>query len=218
MLTLAFDTTVNGSSVVLFEDENEKDRMESKMDFGQAETLMVQIETLFNRHRLDFKQLDLTAVCTGPGSFTGVRASIAAARAFALAVPDLKVCGVSAFEVYAADFKPEERADINVVLIETKRDDFYVQYYDHDMRRTGVAETAFYEDILKNLRGKKVSLAGDGVERFLNKPSGLNLHAVKIYTNPPADVLAKCAISKYHRKTIDFPKPLYLKAPDVCVK
>lgn len=218
MLTLAFDTTVNCCAVVLFEDDKEKDRFETKMEFGQAEALMVQIETLLKRRSLQFNQLDLLAVCTGPGSFTGVRSSIAAARAFALAVPSLTVCGVSAFDVYAADFKPDERAEANVVLIETKRDDFYVQYYDKDMRKTGAAGTAFYEDIIKELNGKKVSLAGDGVERFLSKPSGLSLHAIKMYDNPPVEGLARCAIAKYQQKKVDFPKPLYLKAPDVCVK
>lgn len=218
MFTLVFDTTVNFCSAALFEDGKELGRYEQEMEFGQAETLIPQIKILLQTHRVPFKKLDLVAVCTGPGSFTGVRSSIAAARAFALAAPETTVCGVSAFDAYVADFAAGERAEINAVLIETKREDFYVQYYDKALKKSGEPHTAFYEDIIRYLNGPKVSLTGNGVERFLNKPSGLSLHAVKMPLNPPLEKLALEAIAQYKNKKVDFPKPLYLKAPDVCVK
>lgn len=218
MFTLAFDTTSNFCSVALFNNNTEVERFEKEMDFGQAEVLMPQIAAILHNNNLQFKDLSLAVVCTGPGSFTGVRSSVAAARAFALACPNVTVCGVSAFDVYAADFEPDELSDVNVVLIETKREDYYVQYYDAKLNRLSEPATAFYDDIIRALQGKSVSFAGDGAERFLNKPSGLHLHAVKTHFNPPVDKLALIGIKRYLNKTADFPKPLYLKAPDVCVK
>ena len=218
MFTLAFDTTSNFCSLALFNDNNEVARFEQEMDFGQAEVLMPQIAAMLREHNLEFKNLNLAVVCTGPGSFTGVRSSVAAARAFALAAPSVTVCGVSAFDTYAADFAPEELAEVNVVLIETKREDYYVQYYDAALNKLSEPATAFYDDIIRALQGKSVSFAGDGVERFLNKPSGSHLHAVKTHFNPPVDKLALIGIKRFLNKTTDFPKPLYLKAPDVCVK
>lgn len=218
MFTLAFDTTSNFCSLALFNDNKEVAHFEQEMDFGQAEVLMPQIAEILRGHNLEFKNLNLAVVCTGPGSFTGVRSSVAAARAFALACPNVIVCGVSAFDTYAADFEPDELAEVNVVLIETKREDYYVQCYDKELNKISEPATAFYDDIIRNLQGKSVSFAGDGVERFLNKPSGLHLHAVKTHFNPPVDKLALIGIKRYLNKTVDFPKPLYLKAPDVCVK
>ena len=75
-----------------------------------------------------------------------------------------------------------------------------------------------YEEIIDRLRGSKVTLVGDGVERFLNKPSGLSLHAIKMLNCPPIEDLAACGLQKYQNKIFDFPKPLYLRAPDVCIK
>lgn len=218
MFTLAFDTTSNFCSVVLFHNQERLEHYEEEMDFGQAEVLMPEIARMLQTHNLQFSDLSLVVVCTGPGSFTGVRSSISAARAFGLACPQVTVCGISAFDAYAAEFNPEELAEINAVLIETKREDFYVQYYDNKLNKLGAPITAFYEDIIHFLSSHRVSLAGDGVERFLNKPSGLSLHAVKMQYNPPIDKLALIGMQRYNDKNTDFPKPLYLKAPDVCVK
>ena len=75
-----------------------------------------------------------------------------------------------------------------------------------------------YEDIITTLKGKPVTLIGNGVERFLDKPSGLVLHAIKMDSVSNISDLAACAIEKFNNKKLNFPKPLYLRAPDVCVK
>lgn len=218
MYTLAFDTTVNFCSVALFENNKMIDSYVKEMNFGQAEALIPAISQILESRKLTFKDLKLLVVCTGPGSFTGVRSSVAAARAFGLACPQTTICGVSAFDAYAAELAPDELADINAILIETKREDYYIQYYDRHLNKTEPPTTAYRDDIIQTLSGKKVTLSGDGTERFLNRPSGLSLHTVKMPLNPPIDKLGLIGINKYQSKTTDFPKPLYLKAPDVCVK
>jgi tRNA threonylcarbamoyladenosine biosynthesis protein TsaB len=218
MFTLAFDTTVNFCSIVLFENKTEIDRFEKEMDFGQAETLIVQIDEMLKKHKLHFKDLSLAVVCTGPGSFTGVRSSISAARAFKLACPDLNIAGISAFEAYISELDYNEISEVNAVIIETKREDFYVQYYDSKLNKIMPPSTAFSDDIIKFLSDKQVTLIGDGVERFLSRPSGLRLNCIKMKQNISIDNLALTGLKKLSNKTLDFPKPLYLKAPDVCIK
>lgn len=218
MYTLAFDTTANGVSVLLSKDGKTIDLFQEEMDYGQAEVLIPEIRHILETHNIQFKDLNLTVVCTGPGSFTGVRSSISAARAFGLACPETKIIGVSAFETYAHSLKPEELATINAVIIETKREDFYYQLFDSKLKKTTEPTAGIYEEIIDKLRGPKVTLIGDGVNRFLNKPSGLSLHAIKMLNCPPIENLAACGIKKYQNKIFDFPKPLYLRAPDVCTK
>lgn len=218
MYTLAFDTTVNYCSLVLFNGTKPLDRFEQEMDFGQAETLMVEIDNILKRNNLAFGDLSLIVVCTGPGSFTGVRSSVAAARAFKLACPDVCVMGVNAFETYVSELSDNNLSEVNAVLIETKREDFYVQYYDNNLNKIMPPMTAFYDDIIRFLSSKNVTLIGDGVERFLSRPSGLSLHNIVMKDKINIDKLALTGIKKYADKVIDFPKPLYLKAPDVCIK
>lgn len=218
MYTLAFDTTANGVSILLSKDGHTVDAFQEEMDFGQAEVLIPEIRNTLESENLQFKDLGLAVVCTGPGSFTGVRSSISAARAFGLACPNTKVIGVSAFEAYVHGLQPDEVATINAVIIETKREDFYYQLFDDKKKKITEPSAGTYEEIINQLRGPKITLVGDGVERFLNKPSGLSLHVIKMLNCPPIEDLAACGIHKYQNKIFDFPKPLYLRAPDVCIK
>lgn len=218
MYTLAFDTTGSFCSIILLKDGAIAARKNIETDFGQAEILMGSISSILKNEKINFKDITLTAVCTGPGSFTGVRSSIAAARAFALACPQSTVCGISAFEAYMHALPEKELAEVNAVLIETKREDYYVQYFDKQRNKILPPATERYEDIIHFLQGKKVTFTGDGIQRFLSRPSGLSLHAVNIASFVPIEALAECAIQKFEHKTTDFPKPVYLKAPDICVK
>ncbi len=219
MYTLAFDTTASACSVILLQDRKTLSVWSQTMEFGQAEALIPEIKNILEKHNLDFSGLGLLAVCTGPGSFTGVRAGISAARAFGLACPDLAVAGVSAFDAYLPELFGDEIAEKNLVVIETKREDFYYQIFDAGFKRLTAPAAGTREDILAQLKGgRKVSIIGDGTERFLSRPSGLSLHCVKMSGGIDVHNVAVCALHQFENKKIDFPKPVYLRAPDVCLK
>lgn len=218
MLTLAFDTTADCCSIVLLQDNKVIEKFSEEMDFGQAETLLPQIQNILQKQNLTFENINLLAVCVGPGSFTGVRSSIATARAFGLACPKLSVTGVSAFEAYVHSLDMSELSDYNAVIIETKRSDFYFQLFNGRLEKLCDAEALPYEEIINRLKGKTVTLIGNGVERFLDKPSGLVLHAIRMDKTASITDLAACAVQKFNSKKLNYPKPLYLRAPDVCVK
>ena len=218
MYTLVFDTTANNCSVALLKDTSVIEKFDKEMEFGQAEVLVPQIAEMLQKHQLRFAQITLLGVCIGPGSFTGVRSSVAAARAFALASPQLSVTGVTAFEAYVHSLDMSELSSFNAVIIETKRDDFYFQLFNGRLEKLTEPQALGYDAIIEQLKGKTVTLIGNGVERFLDKPSGLVLHAVRMDKNASISDLAACAIQKYNAKKLNYPKPLYLRAPDVCVK
>ncbi len=68
---------------------------------GQAERLLPLLEECLDETGLVWGDLDALAVCTGPGNFTGIRLSVAAARGLTLST-GLPAIGVSVFEAYAA--------------------------------------------------------------------------------------------------------------------
>lgn len=220
MYSLAFDTASSCCSAALFEDNCCLTAFVREMEFGQAETLMPAIDGLLKEQGLTFSELGLITVCTGPGSFTGVRSGIAAARSFGLACPQSEIMGITAFEAYVRTlaWTPEEIAPRNAVIIETKREDFYCQIYDGHLRPVGEPFAAVRDDIISALRGTKVSFIGDGTERFLNTKTGLSLHAILPCNHVDIKDLALCGIERFNKKQHNYPKPLYLRAPDVCVK
>src|ERR671924_1907982 len=86
MRVLAIDTALEACSAAVLDPDGGITASESlAMTRGHAETLMPLIARVMNGARVEFAQLDRIAVTTGPGSFTGLRVGISAARGIALA-------------------------------------------------------------------------------------------------------------------------------------
>ena len=100
MLTLAFETSAKAASVALT--ENGKLLGESYQNTGltHSQTLMVMAEDLLKQCGKTVSDVTAVAVAEGPGSFTGVRIGVAAAKGFAWG-RELPCYGVSTLEAMA---------------------------------------------------------------------------------------------------------------------
>lgn len=100
MLTLAFETSAKAASVALV--ENGKLLGESYQNTGltHSQTLMVMAEDLLKQCDKAVSDLTSVAVAEGPGSFTGVRIGVAAAKGFAWG-GEIACYGVSTLEAMA---------------------------------------------------------------------------------------------------------------------
>ena len=219
MFTLVFDTTGSGCSIALSKNGQIMSTYEKMMDFGQSEVLIPQIQNILSANSINFSDVSSLFVCVGPGSFTGVRSSISAARVFGVASPRLKIGGISAFDAYAQSFDKNDLSGKNAVIIETRRDDFYIQIFDKNLNKVTEPQALSREEIIEALKeyGETISLCGDGVMRFLSVPSGLCLNAIKMQETLPVEALVQAAQKALSENKINYPKPLYLRAPDVCV-
>src|SRR6202040_1588458 len=87
MRVLALDTALDACAAAVLDTER-RDLPASEtqpMSRGHAEALMPMVARVMDAARLEFSDIDRIAVTIGPGSFTGVRVGIAAARGIALA-------------------------------------------------------------------------------------------------------------------------------------
>ena len=93
---------------------------------GQAERLMPLLEELLSDAAIGWRDLCAIGVGTGPGNFTGVRISVAAARGLALGL-GIPAIGVSAFDamVFGAPLPV-------TVVMDARRDEVYVQRFGED--------------------------------------------------------------------------------------
>ncbi|HEY6669359.1 MAG TPA: tRNA (adenosine(37)-N6)-threonylcarbamoyltransferase complex dimerization subunit type 1 TsaB, partial [Methyloceanibacter sp.] len=90
MNILALDTSMGACSAAVLRDDGAARHLvvrEALMARGHAEALMPMIAEVMAEAGLDFAALGLIAATVGPGSFTGVRIAIAAARGLALVTP-----------------------------------------------------------------------------------------------------------------------------------
>ena len=100
MKILAFETSAKAASVALMEKGKLLGESYQNTGLTHSQTLMVMAEDLLKTCNLTTKDVDAVAVAAGPGSFTGIRIGVAAAKGFAWGA-ELPCYGVSTLEAMA---------------------------------------------------------------------------------------------------------------------
>jgi tRNA threonylcarbamoyladenosine biosynthesis protein TsaB len=128
MLILAIDTALDAcSAAVLDTDASKIVAQESQpMKRGHAEALMPLLARVMKASGIAFASLDRIAVTTGPGSFTGLRVGLSAARGIALAAGK-PVVGLTTLTAYAAPIVTENGAHPIISAIDARHDHVYFQ-------------------------------------------------------------------------------------------
>ena len=123
MRILAFDTTNSTLSVALL--ENDKTVSKNTIyDAGkQSEILIPEIEKILTENKIWYHDLDYIASTSGPGSFTGVRVGLSAARTLKIAT-NLPLILLGSLEVLA--FKYRHTSEEIFVAIDARMDEFFI--------------------------------------------------------------------------------------------
>ena len=100
MKILAFETSAKAASVALMENGKLLGEAYQNTGLTHSQTLMVMAEDMLKACNLTAKDVEAVAVAAGPGSFTGVRIGVAAAKGFAWGA-ELPCYGVSTLEAMA---------------------------------------------------------------------------------------------------------------------
>ena len=100
MLILAFETSAKAASTALLEDGRLLGEIYQNTGLTHSQTLMVMAQDLLKQCGKTVEDISAVAVAEGPGSFTGVRIGVAAAKGFAWG-GEIPCCGVSTLEAMA---------------------------------------------------------------------------------------------------------------------
>jgi tRNA threonylcarbamoyl adenosine modification protein YeaZ len=215
MRLLAIDTALDACAACVFDTEGGKTlaRESLTMARGHAEALLPLVARVMDKADIAFPELDRIAVTVGPGSFTGLRVGISAARGIALASGKPAV-GVSTLAAYAAPHIASEDAAQIVVAIDAKHQNVYLQVFGNAGRTVVAPQIATLQDAVSAARGDPARIVG----------SGAALIAAAWPAGEPPPVLVDPAgapgiewvarLGAAVRKTDVPPKPLYLRAPD----
>jgi tRNA threonylcarbamoyl adenosine modification protein YeaZ len=164
---------------------------------------------------LPFAELDLIAATTGPGSFTGVRIAIAAARGLAL-VTHAKLFGTDSLSVMARQALAGGAAGSApfAVAVDARRGMLYFGLYDEAGRkREGPLLIAPDEAI--NLLPSGLRLAVGSGAILLAEAGARRGHPIEaklVELQPSAEALAGIAFAS--GETVPTLRPLYLRSPD----
>jgi tRNA threonylcarbamoyl adenosine modification protein YeaZ len=127
---LAIDTALEACSAAVL-DTDRTGGLTSRsvpMARGHAEALMPMIAEVMSAAEVEFTDLDRIAVTVGPGSFTGLRVGVAAARGIALAA-DKPVVGLTTLSVLAAPFFDADETKALLAVIDARHSQVYMQLF-----------------------------------------------------------------------------------------
>lgn len=227
MRILAFDTCFDACSVCLAtardgglsESVSEIELFET----GHAERLVPMIGEVMERAGVSFAGIDRIAVTTGPGTFTGTRIGIAAARALSLST-GVPLVGVSSLEVMGALAGAELRSETSpgsafsgcelLVAADARRGEVYAQLFDATgLEGKSPPQVLTIADAAASGSGPLL-VAGSGAEAVAAMATGQGRRAAARLPGllPHAEVLALIAASRAPAETAL--QPLYLRAPD----
>ena len=180
MLLLAFETSAKAASVALFEGNTLLGEQYQNTGLTHSQTLLVMAEDLLAQCGKKAAEVTAVAVANGPGSFTGVRIGVAAAKGFAwggecpiygVSTLEAMALGLGVFEGYVCPVMDARRSQVYNAL-------FYVNQGKLE-RITPDRAIALsdLEEELKNLK-KSVFLVGDGSKLCYNTLSEAVPHLV----------------------------------------
>lgn len=193
-----------GETLVLKEDNN--------ANYSHAESLHIFIDDVIKMAKLNSKDLEAIAVSKGPGSYTGLRIGVSAAKGlcYALKIP---LISVSTLNALAHQVKINE--GIIVPMLDARRLEVYSAVYDASYNEIRGVEAQVLDEssFSAYLEQKIVYFIGNGVEKtkqLISHPNAVFIEA-KL---PSANEMSSLAYQKYKKSDIEdvaYFEPFYLK-------
>jgi tRNA threonylcarbamoyladenosine biosynthesis protein TsaB len=181
----------------------------------QADRLVELVDTALRHAGLDYAAIGVIAVNRGPGSFTGVRAGVAAARGLALALAR-PVLAVNTLEVLAAALGPRPAGTI-IAAMDARRGQVYLQSFDHRLAPLGAPSAVVPEDLPLADAAPPLYLVGSGAALVRAAlPDGRPIVTADVEADAVGvarRALARLAEGDLAREGSTV-QPLYLRPPD----
>ena len=130
-LLLHIDTAVQSASVCLSEDENVLAELVNPSERDSASWLHLAIQDLLQKNGKQFQDLSAIAVSAGPGSYTGLRVGMAAAKGLCYAL-DIPFITISTLQAMAASAHPND-AELLCPMIDARRMEVFTAIYDQEL-------------------------------------------------------------------------------------
>ena len=182
-------------------------------NYSHSENLHVFIDEVLRSANKTFKEIDAIAVSKGPGSFTGLRIGVSAAKGLCFSL-DLPLISIPTLASLARSINVKEGGLI-IPLWDARRMEVYSAVFDHnyDQIRKTEAEIIDHNSFEEYLNNGKVYFLGDGahkIKEIINHKSVVFLDGYF----PSAREMAKLSYDKYKKNdTVDvaYFEPFYLK-------
>jgi len=215
MLILAIDTALDACAAgILDTDAGQLIAQESQaMKRGHAEALMPLIARVMRQSGLGFADLDRIAVTAGPGSFTGLRVGLSAARGLALAAGKPAV-GLTTLTAYAAPVVAQNAEPPVISAIDARHGQVYFQVVRGDGSPLIRPRVAPIEEALAAARFGAPHLVGNAARILADRWPADAPPPFRIDAEPAPDIAWVAWVGAAVNPETAPARPFYLRAPD----
>ena len=219
MRVLAIDTALAACSAAVLDTGNGGviASESTAMERGHAEALMPLLERVVKASGLPFADFERIVVTTGPGSFTGLRVGIAAARGLGVAT-HIPVVGVTTLSAYAAPYLAADDQSSVVVAIDARHQHVYLQVFGAGGGTSIAPRLAPLAEAIRaaaqapaRIVGSAAQAVADGLAKI---PARTPPQPIVVDTRRAPDIAWVARIGAAVSEAQAPPKPQYLRAPD----
>ncbi|TIX92176.1 tRNA (adenosine(37)-N6)-threonylcarbamoyltransferase complex dimerization subunit type 1 TsaB [Rhizobium sp. P44RR-XXIV] len=206
MIVLALDTAGVDCAAAVYDSGSDSvmGEVTETIGRGHAEHLMHVVDEALAKAGTALSAIERVVVTVGPGSFTGIRIGVAAARGFALSL-NVPAVGVTTLEVMAATARDQNPGKPVLAAIDAKREEIYLQGFDANGDPLDEARAVTIDEARIVAGAFDGIVTGTAVARLSDAPPAERPDAF------PIAVIARLGAAK---PVSEKPKPLYLRGPD----
>lgn len=214
MRVLAIDTALEACSAAVLDTETGVLASEMRpMVRGHAEALMPLVAKIMGEAQTPFAGLDRIAVTTGPGSFTGLRVGLSAARGIALATGK-PAFGLTTLAAFAAPHIAEDDSVALAVAIDARHDHVYLQVFGTGGRTLVAPRVAGIRDAVRIVANGKTRVVGPAANMLAAAWPSNELPPLLVAASDVPDIAWVARLGAVANTGPEALKPLYLRAPD----
>lgn len=180
---------------------------------GHAEALMPLLQRVMGRAGMAFADIDRVAVTTGPGSFTGLRVGLAAARGIALAA-DKPAVGLSTLSAYAAPHVAADGKLPVVAAIDARHAQVYLQVFAPGGRALTAPRLVPLRDAVQAAAATPSCIVGSAAHSVAAGLSGEAIAPAAVDARAAPDIAWVARMGAVMSEDPSSLKPQYLRAPD----
>jgi tRNA threonylcarbamoyl adenosine modification protein YeaZ len=216
MRILAIDTALPAVSLCVMDQGDEKLLAceTHPMKRGHAEALLPLLDRVIGSLEGGLASVGKIAVTVGPGSFTGIRVGLAAARALGLAC-GIPVVGVSTLAAFAAPLILEGGSSRIVASVDAQYGRFYVQVFGPRGNIVTSPQIMKSADAIRLIAPAPCRLTGSGAPLLILDAWAERLEAEVAGELIAPDIRFVARLGLIAEPRTAPPRPLYLKEPDV---
>lgn len=223
MYILAIESSSDISCVSIAKGDEIVCEYHFKHKMGLLKRLTCEVENMLAASEIEISELECVCVSLGPGSFTGLRIGITAAKAFAYAL-NIPLIGVPTLDAVAENISYVD--NIVCPMIFARENEVYFTAFENGKRLLDY-DFMNVEDILKlkELKGKRVYFLGSGArknEEYIRSVLGDNALFPKEYNDFPRGMsIISIANKKLKSGEVSDPMhltPMYIKKPTPVIR